>query len=197
MATGYGATATATAIGSVATGRSAQVTLPNTSVQGSDSFPINTFFCGKGESNPSPTMWSARGTSGFGTDVKGGDISIDAGAGTGTGDSGIGHLRATNVAAAGTTLQSSWKNLIVWNRTGVGFYDAAPVARQVLPPALIDGTGGTPLTTLPEIDLDAITIDAATKAAISALTDCVASLAAQVAALQAKLVDTTLVEQGV
>jgi len=116
IAIGYGASASAS--GSIAIG-SAFASVANTAVMGGATYPINTLQCGKGAVSSTPTLWAARGTGGFGTNIAGGDIAIDAGPGTGTGATGVGRLRATSAAASGTTLQSTYVDQLTWNRTGI------------------------------------------------------------------------------
>lgn len=128
IALGYLAAATTT--NTIAIGTAAAAAITNTMVIGSDLRPINTIWAGKGEPNATPTGWGIRGTSGLGTNIAGGDIYLDAGAGTGTGATGLGHLRATTVLTTGTTLQSTWNNKLSWNSVGIGLNGATPVAQS-------------------------------------------------------------------
>ena len=145
-ATALGSTASASANYAVAIGFGATAAIADTAVFGASANPVNTIWAGKGAPNATPTLWSIRGTSGLGTDIAGGDIAVDAGAGTGTGATGIGRLRATAIGSSGTTLQSTWEDRITWNRTGIGFFGTTPAAR---PAAIADSTdAGSVITQL-------------------------------------------------
>ena len=137
-ASGYGATASgygATALGaySTASGFGAIANRPNAFVAGSNNAPINTLWCGKGISNATPTLWSIRGTGGQGTNVAGGDIAVDAGAGTGNALPGTGRLRVTAAGSSGSTEQSTWTDQLTWNRDGVAIAAGSVPATSTSP----------------------------------------------------------------
>jgi hypothetical protein len=116
-----GGTSSSSALYSIALGQSAAAATSNTMVCGSGSYPINTVWAGKGETHATPTAWGLRGTGGSGTNIAGGDLYADCGAGTGTGASGVFRVRYTTVGTTGTTLQSTWNDALTVDRTGVTF----------------------------------------------------------------------------
>lgn len=97
----------------------------NTGVFGSESYPINTIWAGKGAVSASPSAWSLRGTGGSGANVAGGDLCLDAGPGSGNAATGVGRLRATASVGSGSTQQSAWLNLLTWDRSGVAIASPA------------------------------------------------------------------------
>lgn len=76
--------------------------------------------------------------------------------------------------------------------TGIGFYGSTPVAKQTLPTALTDSTGGSASDTLAAITTTGIT-DTVAQDAIIALKNAVASLAAKINGQRTTFIATTLV----
>jgi hypothetical protein len=122
ISSGYGSFSilgNASADYSMAFGYSSASAVANTAVFGAGDSPINTIWAGKGAPHATPTLWSIRGTSGLGSNITGGDIAVDAGAGTGTNVGATGRLRATSALASGTTLQTTWVDALTWTSAGV------------------------------------------------------------------------------
>jgi hypothetical protein len=101
-------------------------------VCGSEPYPITTIWGGKGATNAAPTAWGLRGTGGSGTDVVGGDLYLDAGAGTGAGASGTGRLRATAASTTGSTLQSTWMDVLTWDRSKVSITGVQSISGRLI-----------------------------------------------------------------
>lgn len=68
----------------------------------SDLTAINDWWSGKGKFSGSPTNWTIHGTRGWGTNIKGGDISIAAGEMSGIGASGVINLQVSKSISSGT-----------------------------------------------------------------------------------------------
>jgi hypothetical protein len=86
----------------VVLGRNAASTHWYQFIAGSESYPIKNMYLGKGVSSPAADAIALNGTSGLGTDIPGGDVSLVGGRGTGSASGGSIYLRTAAPGATGT-----------------------------------------------------------------------------------------------
>ena len=113
-----GGTAGTTGANSISIGIGSWAKTANTMVVGSGTQAINVFYGGKGESHATPVLFTLSGTHGLGNDIAGADISIQAGAGTGTGISGA-IIFKTAATGAATSTRNTISECARFNTNGV------------------------------------------------------------------------------
>jgi len=107
-------------------------TASNQMVVGSGANPINTMYLGKGvQTGTAPTATTISATEGTGTNIGGGILNIRGGVGTGNSTPGALRLQSATAGASGTAKQTAVTRIEV-NGTGIGFFTAAPVAKQTI-----------------------------------------------------------------
>lgn len=115
----FGYNASSTGAQALAFGCQATANIDNVAVFGSEDYPVNAIFGGKGLSSTTPSGWGISGTRGSGSNCVGGDLYLDTGAGTGNAATGVGYLRAWAAEVSGSTLQTTAVNVLSWTRDGI------------------------------------------------------------------------------
>lgn len=91
------------AANAVAIGRGSLADVANTFEAGSESFPLNTVYFGKGGTAASVTPWTLSGVGGTGTNNSGGDLRLRGGLSTGIGIGGNVLIALSDTAGSGST----------------------------------------------------------------------------------------------
>lgn len=103
---GADTTAGATVSAGFALGRGAGVTVSNTLVAGSETYPLATWTVGEGETTTTPSTTTIRASGASGTNTAGGDLNLGAGRATGNAATGVINMQVATAGASGTTLQT-------------------------------------------------------------------------------------------
>ena len=133
------------------------ITASNEFVAGSDSYPINNVYFGKGAVNATPTAYTINGTGGTGTDIAGGALQLAGGIGTSLGNGGsIIFKVAPDAAATGSVANTLQTVVTIDQRGNQTWTQQASIAYTVpegnVPTFLtLTGAANVALTTLTEV----------------------------------------------
>ena len=131
--------------GIICIGSESECDVDNTFVAGSNTFPANNVYFGKGFDNATPTAYTINGTGGSGTDIAGAAVNIAGGVGTGTGVGGDVVIQYAAAGSTGTAANTLAAALTVDGGTGNATFsgDVTLTAPTVPASATATGTTGT------------------------------------------------------
>jgi len=125
-AVAIGANAKATATNAIALGADSVAGTANTMVVGGSTKAITTATFGNGASDGTPSGFKLTTTSGSGTDITGGSLTLAAGNGTGTGGSGSIIFQTAPAGTTGSTANTLANTMVITSAGNVGIGTTAP-----------------------------------------------------------------------
>jgi hypothetical protein len=124
-----GFSSSATQNGSIAIGYQSVSNVANNFVAGSENYPVNTVYFGKGISSAAPTAYTLAATNGTGTNIAGGDLQIAGGKSTGTGAGGSISFQTAAANTSGSMTNALAVRMRITSDGNVGIGTAAPGAK--------------------------------------------------------------------
>ena len=112
--------------GSIGFGYGATSTAINQFIVGSENNPISDVYFGKGVTHASPGSFTLNSTSGSGTDIAGGNLTLAGGAGTGSGAGGYLSFSTAPAGSSGSSLNSLSERMRITTSGNVGIGTTTP-----------------------------------------------------------------------
>ena len=113
----------------------------NIFVAGSSAYPINNVYFGKGITDAAPSGYTISGTSGAGSNIPGGSVTIAAGNGTGTGESGSINFQTASGGNSGTAVNAPATAMTISPAGNVGIGSTSPTAPLDVAGSISTGNG--------------------------------------------------------